>query len=65
MKFYNSKLKLLSYIKDVELISDFNHIYKGQNFFIKALYLNNFGERYVIFIYLNVVILILFLICLI
>ena len=47
------KLNPLTYIKEVVLISDFNNIYNGQDFFIKALYLNNFGEKYAIFIYFD------------
>ena len=53
LKFYNLKLNPLTYIKEVVLISDFNNIYNGQDFFIKALYLNNFGEKYAIFIYFD------------
>ena len=40
LKFYNSNLQSLSYIKDAELISDFFKYYQGEDLFIISLYIN-------------------------
>ena len=51
LKFYNSNLKSLSYIKDVTLYNGVSQSYKGENLFIKSLYINIMDEPFVIFIY--------------
>ena len=59
LKFYNTNLKPLSYIKDVELnnqlIEDYEgEDYEGEDLFIKSLYLNIFDEQFVLFIYFDI-----------
>ena len=51
MKFYNSNLKPLYYIKDVELANELNEFYQGEDLFVKSLYMNIFGEQLVIYVY--------------
>ena len=40
LKFYNTNLKPLSYIKDVELNNQLIQYYEVEDLFIKSLYLN-------------------------
>ena len=52
LKFYNSNLRPLKYIKDVELVNYLNrYYYQGEDIFIKSLYLNIFGEPFVFYVY--------------
>ena len=51
LKFYNSNLKPLSYIKDVELTGEFNEHYQSQDLVIKSLYLNILNKPFVFFVY--------------
>ena len=53
LKFYNSNLKRLFYIKDVELNNALSNHYQGGDLFIKSLYLNFFGYPFVFLIYLD------------
>ena len=51
LKFYNSNLKPLYYIKDVELEIELIEFYQGEDLFVKSLYMNIFGEQLVIYVY--------------
>ena len=52
LKFYNSNLKYLSYIKDLELNNQLADHYRGEDdIFIKSLYINILDEPYILFIY--------------
>jgi hypothetical protein len=53
LKFYDSNLRPLFYVKNVELDIELPSNYQGEDIFIKSLYLSCFGEPYAIFVYSN------------
>ena len=53
LKFYNSNLKSISFIKEVQIINNLAYSTMNDNLFIKSLYLNILSKSFVIFIYIT------------
>jgi len=51
LKFYNYALKPKSYIKDVELYIGLDDNYRGEDLFIKSIYINIYDEPFTFIIY--------------